>query len=75
MSEASFEQAIRNGAGLVDDCISEGCNIISLGEMGIGNTSPSSIWMSLFGNLPLEDCIGAGAGGSMNQASHTRKKY
>jgi nicotinate-nucleotide--dimethylbenzimidazole phosphoribosyltransferase len=30
--------------------------------MGIANTSPSSIWMSLFGNIPLAECIGAGAG-------------
>ena len=30
--------------------------------MGIGNTSPSSIWMSIFGDIPLKDCIGAGAG-------------
>ena len=33
-----------------------------MGEMGIANTSPSSIWMSLFGNIPLEECVGAGAG-------------
>ena len=30
--------------------------------MGIANTSASSIWMHLFGNIPLKDCIGAGAG-------------
>ena len=30
--------------------------------MGIGNTSPSSIWMHLFGRIPLKDCIGVGAG-------------
>ena len=30
--------------------------------MGIGNTSPSSIWMHLFCHLPLEECVGAGAG-------------
>ena len=28
----------------------------------IGSTSPSSIWMHLFGNIPLKDCIGAGSG-------------
>ena len=62
MSEEEFNQAIQIGSDLVDDCISEGCKVLSIGEMGIANTSPSSIWMHLFGNIPLEDCIGAGAG-------------
>ena len=62
MTEDEFDRAIEVGAALVDDCISEGCKVVSIGEMGIGNTSPSSIWMSLFGDIPLKDCIGAGAG-------------
>ena len=62
MSEAEFDQAIQVGSDLVDDCISDGCRILSIGEMGIANTSPSSIWMHLYGNIPLKDCIGAGAG-------------
>ena len=62
MTEEEFNQAIQVGVDLVDDCIAEGCKVLSIGEMGIGNTSPSSIWMSLFGDIPLKDCIGAGAG-------------
>ncbi|MBO7130071.1 MAG: nicotinate-nucleotide--dimethylbenzimidazole phosphoribosyltransferase [Prevotella sp.] len=62
MSEAEFNQAIQIGSDLVDDCYAEGCRILSIGEMGIANTSPSSIWMHLFGSIPLKDCIGAGAG-------------
>ena len=62
MSEEEFDKAIELGAALVDDCVAEGCRVLCIGEMGIANTSPSSIWMSLFGHLPLEDCIGAGAG-------------
>jgi nicotinate-nucleotide--dimethylbenzimidazole phosphoribosyltransferase len=62
MSEAEYDQAIQTGCDLVDDCIAEGCKVICIGEMGIANTSPSSIWMHLFGNIPLKDCIGAGAG-------------
>ena len=62
MSEAEFDQAIQTGSDLVDDCIAEGCEILSIGEMGIANTSPSSIWMHLFSDIPLKDCIGAGAG-------------
>ena len=62
MSEEEFDKAIQTGIDSVDDCLAEGCRVISIGEMGIGNTSPSSIWMSLFGNIPLQECIGAGAG-------------
>ena len=62
MTEEEFDKAIQVGAELVDDCVKEGCRILSIGEMGIANTSPSSIWMHLFGNIPLNECIGAGAG-------------
>ena len=62
MSEAEYQQAITVGVVLVDTCKEKGCNILSIGEMGIGNTSPSSIWMHLFCNIPLEECIGAGSG-------------
>ena len=62
MSEAEYQQALTVGVDLVDACQKKGCNILSIGEMGIGNTSPSSIWMHLFCNIPLEECIGAGSG-------------
>lgn len=62
MSEEEFDKAVDTGATLVDDCYAEGCNILCVGEMGIANTSPSSIWMHLFGQIPLDECIGAGAG-------------
>ena len=62
MTEEQMNHTIDIGADLVDDCVAEGSDIISIGEMGIGNTSPSSIWMHLFGGIPLDECIGAGAG-------------
>ena len=73
MSQQEMEQAIETGAQLVDDCHDEGCNIICIGEMGIANTSPSSIWMHLFGNIPLDECIGAGAGLNAAGISHKRE--
>ena len=72
MTEDQFDSALQVGIDLVDTCHAEGCNILSIGEMGIGNTSPSSIWMHLFGNIPLKECIGAGAG--LNDAG-IRHKY
>ena len=62
MSENEFDRAIGIGSDLADDCIAEGCQVLCIGEMGIANTSPSSIWMSVLGNIPLDECIGAGAG-------------
>ena len=73
MTEEEFDKAIEVGASLVDDCIAEGCRVLSIGEMGIGNTSPSSIWMSLFCNIPLDECIGAGAGLDTPGIRHKRE--
>ena len=72
MSEDEFNRTIQVGVDLVDDCVAEGCRVLCLGEMGIGNTSPSSIWMHLFADIPLEQCVGAGAG--LNQPG-IRHKY
>ena len=62
MTEEEYNQTIQVGCDLVDDCLAEGCKVLCIGEMGIANTSPSSIWMHLFGDIPLKDCIGAGSG-------------
>lgn len=72
MTQKQFDKALATGDEIVDICAGEGCNIICLGEMGIANTSPSSVWMSLLGNIPLSDCIGAGAG---LDTSGIRHKY
>ncbi|WP_036876543.1 nicotinate-nucleotide--dimethylbenzimidazole phosphoribosyltransferase [Xylanibacter oryzae] len=73
MTNEQFNKAINIGSSLVFDCYNEGCDVISLGEMGIANTSPSSIWMSLFGNIPLDECIGAGAGLDKKGIDHKRE--
>lgn len=70
MSEEEYEQALKIGAEQVDECHKEGCNIISFGEMGIANTSPSSVWMSLFLDIDLERCVGAGSGLSARGIQH-----
>ena len=72
MTAEEYNRALAVGAELVDACRDEGCRIVSIGEMGIANTSPSSIWMNLFCNIPLDECIGAGAG--LNSAG-IRHKY
>jgi nicotinate-nucleotide--dimethylbenzimidazole phosphoribosyltransferase len=62
MTREQMELCLERGAQLVDEAIDAGSNVLSFGEMGIGNTSPSSIWMHLFAGIPLEKCVGAGSG-------------
>lgn len=59
MSESEFDRAVEIGVEMVDGCRAQGCNVVSFGEMGIGNTSPSSVWMCLLGGIPLDLCVGA----------------
>lgn len=63
MTEEEMNLCIERGGKIVEEIYNATrCNIISFGEMGSGNTSPSAIWMHLFTGIPLEKCIGAGAG-------------
>ncbi|MBQ6965196.1 MAG: nicotinate-nucleotide--dimethylbenzimidazole phosphoribosyltransferase [Bacteroidaceae bacterium] len=73
MTKEEYEHALQVGVDLVDKCHAEGCQVLCIGEMGIGNTSPSSIWMSLFCQIPLDECIGAGAGLNTVGIAHKRE--
>jgi len=62
MSVEQCREAMSRGAELVKAEAAEGCNVIAFGEMGIGNTSASSLLMHRFLGLPIEQCTGKGAG-------------
>ncbi len=62
MSMEEMELCLERGAKITDMIHADGCNVVSFGEMGIGNTSPSSIWMHLLTGISLEQCVGAGSG-------------
>ena len=62
MSAEEMDLCLERGAKVVDRIHAEGCNVVSFGEMGIANTSSSSIWMHLFTGISLEQCVGAGSG-------------
>lgn len=62
LTEEEMNLCIEQGAEVVRQSHNEGCNVISFGEMGIGNTSSSSLWMTCFTGIPLEECVGAGSG-------------
>ena len=62
MTAEEMELAIQRGAEQVDKVYAQRCNVVCFGEMGAGNTSPSSMWMSFLGGIPLKECVGAGSG-------------
>ena len=62
MTEDEMELCLERGAEIVRRCYGEGSNVLSFGEMGIGNTSSSSLWMTCFTDIPLKQCVGAGSG-------------
>ncbi len=62
MTVDEWDECISRGAQVVDMVYADGCNVVSFGEMGSGNTSPSSMWMHLLTGIDLPDCVGAGAG-------------
>lgn len=70
MTREEMELALQYGADIVTDCYEEGCNVISFGEMGIGNTAASSMWMTCLTGIPLVECVGAGSGLDDNGVKH-----
>ena len=62
MTEDEMNRCVEYGAEIVHQCHNEGSNVLSFGEMGIGNTSASSLWMTCFTGIPLLQCVGAGSG-------------
>lgn len=73
MTMEQMELAIDRGAQVVRHSYEQGCNVVSFGEMGIANTSSSSLWMHYFTEIPLKECIGAGSGLSNRGVEHKYK--
>lgn len=73
MTREEANQCIEAGARQVEIAHDKGCNIISFGEMGIGNTSPSAVWMHLLTGISLHDCVGSGSGLHGEEISHKER--
>lgn len=72
MTADQCETSIRNGANLVVRYADQGCNVIGLGEMGIGNTASASLITHCLSGQPLADCVGRGTG--LDDAGLVRKQ-
>jgi nicotinate-nucleotide--dimethylbenzimidazole phosphoribosyltransferase len=62
MTVTQCADALSRGAQLVDELHAAGCNVLGLGEMGIGNTSSAAVLMHLLTGRPLAECVGRGTG-------------
>ena len=62
MKRAEALEAIFVGVEVVNQLIDEGVGLVGIGEMGIGNTTPSTAIISFFGKYPVEEVVGRGTG-------------
>lgn len=62
MTAAQCADALGRGARLVNELHAAGCNVLGLGEMGIGNTASAAVLLHLLTGQPLAECVGRGTG-------------
>jgi nicotinate-nucleotide--dimethylbenzimidazole phosphoribosyltransferase len=54
--------ALAAGLGLAADAARDGVDLLGVGEMGIGNTTPASAMLAAFSGLTPEETVGRGTG-------------
>ncbi|TGE36253.1 nicotinate-nucleotide--dimethylbenzimidazole phosphoribosyltransferase [Desulfosporosinus fructosivorans] len=62
MTRQQALQALLVGAEVADEKIRAGFNLLGTGDLGIGNTTPSSAIVALITNSPIESVVGRGTG-------------
>ena len=55
-------EALARGAAIARDAVTDGYEVLALGEMGLGNTAAAALIMHRLTATPLADCVGRGAG-------------
>ncbi|NPV27446.1 MAG: nicotinate-nucleotide--dimethylbenzimidazole phosphoribosyltransferase [Firmicutes bacterium] len=62
MTRAEAVEAIEVGIQVAQAEIGRGATLLGTGDMGIGNTTPSSAILAVFSGLPVSDITGRGTG-------------
>lgn len=71
MTPEQARQAVEVGIEVAEEAIDRGTDLLGIGEMGIGNTTPSSAIIAAYSGLPVADVVGGGSG---IDASRRQKK-
>ena len=72
MTVAQFQDALSAGITITDDQIQAGCDILALGEIGIGNSSAAALVAHAVTGLPMSVLVGPGAGAPPGGIEHKR---
>jgi nicotinate-nucleotide--dimethylbenzimidazole phosphoribosyltransferase len=70
MSRGEAIQSIEAGIDMVESELSRGMDIVGTGDMGIGNTTPSSAIVAALTGAPVADVTGRGTGIDDEQLAH-----
>ncbi len=72
MSMEEVRQAIQVGIDLANESVDDGFTLLGTGEMGIGNTTPSSALFAALLPCPVEEITGRGTGIDDSRLEHKR---
>ncbi len=72
MTADELDQALQRAAAVVDGLADEGCTVLALGEMGIGNTASAALLAHKAAGLNMAPLTGRGAG--LDDAGLARKR-
>jgi len=62
MTREQAVQALEAGIDIAGRLVREGVELLATGDMGIGNTTPSSAILAVFSGLPVQEVTGRGTG-------------
>ena len=71
MTKEEAIEAIEVGISVAKEAKAQGVQVLATGEMGIGNTTPSSALASVLAQIPVEQVVGRGTG--VDEAGLKRK--
>lgn len=70
MSPDEAARAVLAGAGLAEQLVDAGTDLLVTGDMGIGNTTPSACLIAAFTGRPAAEVTGPGASGDPTAVAH-----